>query len=708
MAQPQPVSAPPQLRRGRAFDVASIDRFYEWSLWVMLASGYCAVAGSGALDAPSLVSGAATLIARALLQAGLLRFEIPPRWVSIATLCYILFFPLDYWFVSRDFLSATVHLVFFVAIVKLLTARSRRDFLLLGVIAFLELLAASILSSNVSFFVFLTVFLAASVAAFASGEIRRSARGRVVVTRGVSSFGRRLAWLTVCAFCGIFLLTAALFVVLPRTARAAFERFVSPSQRVAGFANEVSLGEGGSIRRGGTAMMHVRFQENYQPAGLKWRGNALAEFNGVRWYNTPARMQILRPEDGLLKLVSDDQLRRAGPRVTYEVVLHGPSDTLFVAGVPEHLRLPAALLLESPAGAFKLPFGAAENFRYVVYAWLGPSAGAAPLSQDERNFHLRLPPVDRRVIDLARSLTAGLKTDADRARALENYLRTRYAYSLEVSDSGVEDPLAHFLFETRKGYCEYFASALAVMLRVVWIPARVVTGFQGGTANPLSGWHVVRSSDAHAWVEAWIPGQGWTAYDPTPPDPNPPGASPYARLLMYLDALQVFWQEWVIGYDLDRQMTLAFRVDQSRRRISFKWLEDGWASLVRLFKSRPEAAGGAPFVLLLGLAALAVASPWLYRLARGSLRRRAASAPAHAGSAHQAAVLYRRMLTRLERRGLPKARSLTPSEYVQTLPGEVRNAVGAFTAEYQKVRYGGNGEGLARLSALLDTIEQLR
>jgi transglutaminase-like putative cysteine protease len=379
-----------------------------------------------------------------------------------------------------------------------------------------------------------------------------------------------------------------------------------------------------------------------------------------------------------------------------------------VAGVPEHLRLPAALLLESPAGALKLPFGAAENFRYVVYAWLGPAAGAEPLSQDERNFHLRLPPVDRRVIDLARSLTAGLKTDADRARALENYLRTRYAYSLEVSDSGVEDPLAHFLFESRKGYCEYFASALAVMLRVVWIPARVVTGFQGGTANPLSGWHVVRSSDAHAWVEAWIPGQGWTAYDPTPPDPNPPGASPYARLLMYLDALQIFWQEWVIGYDLDRQMTLAFRVDQSRRRVSFKWLEDGWASMLRLFQSRPDTAGAAPAAVLILLIALAAASPWLYRLARGSLRRRAARASAPAGSAHQAALLYRRMLARLERRGWAKAPSLTPAEYVRTLPGEVREAVGAFTLEYQKVRYGGNGEGLARLSALLDTIEQLR
>jgi hypothetical protein len=709
MVQAQPLSSAPQpRRRSRPFEPAAIDRFFQWSLFTMLASGYCAVAGSGALDLPSLAAGAAALGVRALSLAGVLRLEIPALWVSIATLLYILFFPLDYWFISGELPRATVHLVFFVAIVKLLTARTPRDYLLLEIIAFLELLAASILSSNLSFFVFLTVFLGAAVATFASGEIRRASRSRFVVTRGVSAFGRRLSWLTVSACIWIFILTAGLFIVLPRTARAALEKFVSPSQRAAGFANEVSLGEGGSIRRGATAAMHVRFQDNFQPVGLKWRGNALAEFNGIRWYNSPeprTRDRLLKPEDGLLKLADDDQLRRAGPRVTYEVVLHGPGDTLFVAGLPEHMRLPAAGLVQSPAGAFRLPFGAAENFRYVVYAWLGGSSGAAPLSEEQRNFHLRLPPVDRRIIGLARSLTAGLKTDAERARALENYLRTRYAYTLDVGDSGAEDPLAYFLFENRKGYCEYFASALAVMLRVVWIPSRVATGFLGGTVNPLTGWHVVRTSDAHAWVEAWLPGQGWVAFDPTPPDPNPPSTGPLARLGMYLDALQIFWQEWVIGYDLDRQLTLAFRVDQSRRRLSFKWLEDAWAAAVRTAKRSVDGAAADRAVLLIFISVVALAAPILPRLFRASARRLRASA----GAPHEAAVLYRRMLARLERRGMSKAPALTASEYARSLPeGEVHDAVAEFTAEYERVRFGANGAGLARLNSLLATIEQLK
>ena len=80
------------------------------------------------------------------------------------------------------------------------------------------------------------------------------------------------------------------------------------------------------------------------------------------------------------------------------------------------------------------------------------------------------------------------------------------------------DPLAYFLFERKKGHCEYFASSMAVMLRTLGIPSRVVTGFQSGVYNPMTGWQVIRASDAHSWVEAWIDGRGWTTFDPTPFD----------------------------------------------------------------------------------------------------------------------------------------------------------------------------------------------
>ncbi|MCX6632478.1 MAG: transglutaminase-like domain-containing protein, partial [Candidatus Solibacter sp.] len=142
-------------------------------------------------------------------------------------------------------------------------------------------------------------------------------------------------------------------------------------------------------------------------------------------------------------------------------------------------------------------------------------------------------------------------------RAIERHLRSDYGYSLKLPDREVADPLAHFLFARRQGHCEYFASSMAVMLRSLGIPARLATGFQGGVYNPVSDLWLVRASDAHSWVEAWIPGYGWRTFDPTPADPNAGGLTLLTQLSLYLDAAETFWQEWVVTYDVARQGTLA-------------------------------------------------------------------------------------------------------------------------------------------------------
>src|SRR5205823_4276291 len=129
-----------------------------------------------------------------------------------------------------------------------------------------------------------------------------------------------------------------------------------------------------------------------------------------------------------------------------------------------------------------------------------------------------------RIPELARSLTAASLTDLERARAIERALRTGYGYTLELPATEEADPLAHFLFSRRKGHCEYFASAMAVLLRSIGIPARLATGFQSGVYNSISDLWLIRTRDAHSWVEAWIPGRGWTTFDPTPADPGSSGS----------------------------------------------------------------------------------------------------------------------------------------------------------------------------------------
>src|ERR1700689_1756834 len=124
--------------RGSASALSPVDQFFELSLLGLLASGFLAVAGSGYLDAPTLVLTSAALIVRAFMVAGLVRFQLPAVVVPALTLVYIGFYPIDYFYVSRAFIPSAIHLVFFVAVVKILTGHTNRDYLLLKVIAFLE------------------------------------------------------------------------------------------------------------------------------------------------------------------------------------------------------------------------------------------------------------------------------------------------------------------------------------------------------------------------------------------------------------------------------------------------------------------------------------------------------------------------------------------------------------------------------------------
>ena len=260
--------------------VSPVDRFFQFSLLGLLASGYLAVVGSGYLDVPTMAITAAALLLRALITAGVLRLEFNPAIVTATTLAYIGFYPIDYFYVSGAFIPCTVHLVFFVAVVKILTAKTNRDYLLLRVIAYLELLAACVLSTSLNFFVFLLLFLVLGVATFTSSEMRESGfklqPGTRISGRALSI---RLTAVTLVVSAGILVITAGLFFFLPRTARAAFQHLVSHRYHLAGFSNRVILGEIGEIKKENTPVMHVRMDRPGRPRpGVEMAGRRMGSF----------------------------------------------------------------------------------------------------------------------------------------------------------------------------------------------------------------------------------------------------------------------------------------------------------------------------------------------------------------------------------------------------------------------------------------------
>ena len=329
-----------------------------------------------------------------------------------------------------------------------------------------------------------------------------------------------------------------------------------------------------------------------------------------------------------------------------------------------------------------------------------------PLKERER--YLGLPDrLDGRIPALARAMAGAAGSDVQRARAVEAALRRDYRYSLQGPDRETADPLADFLFTRRQGYCEYFASAMAVLLRSLGIPARLATGFQSGQYNPVTELWVVRASDAHSWVEAWMPGRGWSTFDPTPPDTAPRRSGLLARAGLYLDAAQVFWEKWVVGYDAGRQGTLADHMEQGARRMGIGWY-DALAALQSGWKTYSGAVTRTAAIRA-ALVAAAVLWGWLLGppLVRAlRLRRRVDRVRRGQASAGDATLLYERMLRILKRRGFQKPAWFTPAEFANSLPpGPVGAAVGEFTVAYNAMRFGGETGVAPRLSLLLDTLE---
>ncbi len=280
----------------------TVERFYQFSLLGMLASGSLALAGSGQLDWATQIVLVSALIARAakylrLAEAG---SEQPDRrGVALAAVC---FYPIDGWLLSGSALAATLHLAVILTVLKLVTAKTNRDYLYLKIVAVIELVAAAMLAVNPGFFVFLALFLLFAVAALASGEVRHPVGAHATLARtGQRAFGRRLGITTFVLCGGILTMTAGLFFVLPRAARGALSRFMPGGPRLPGFADKITLGDIGRFQQSGRTVMHIRADKAESLVGVRWRGAALSRFNGTTWDNPSiAPQQLPVQRDGLV------------------------------------------------------------------------------------------------------------------------------------------------------------------------------------------------------------------------------------------------------------------------------------------------------------------------------------------------------------------------------------------------------------------------
>ncbi|HEY7787965.1 MAG TPA: DUF3488 and transglutaminase-like domain-containing protein [Casimicrobiaceae bacterium] len=475
------------------------------------------------------------------------------------------------YFVGRD---PCVAFLFVLVGIKFLEVRSLRDGTLLVCLAIFLLITPFFYSQS------LLAGVAALPAVLAVGAALESLSSPG--TAAISARSVRAAWVRTATMIAQGLpIAAALFLLFPRLAGPLWGL---PADHAAatGLSDRMSPGSISELSLSDAVAFRVDFDGVPPPPRLRyWRGPVLSLFNGREW-------RALSPQAGG-RLADGD-----GPRVRYTVTLEANDHPwLFALDFPANLPE-----IDSDAGVRGIAGGLAgysreqqlitrapvtQALRYTLQSLLVDSYPVA--SMREAQINSRPPPGNPRTVDFARSMRERYPDERKFISAVLQWFHSEpFFYTLAPPLLEEGEPVDMFLFDTRRGFCEHYASAFVVMLRAAGIPARVVTGYQGGEINPRGGYMIVRQSDAHAWAEAIVDGR-WQRFDPTAAvapsrierglygsvpasDPVPFFARADGGWLknaqLAIDAINHQWRRNVIEFNRDRQRALwrEWKLDQ--------------------------------------------------------------------------------------------------------------------------------------------------
>ena len=328
---------------------SALERYFQVSLFLLIVTGFVALAGTGRLDWLSTFFVAGALVFRGYLLARNRDLQIPVRWTNYLTLLYVLVFFGDLFLVSGSYVAATVHLVLFSLVIKLFSIQKPRDYVYLAVLAFLAVLAASVLTVSSSFLPIFTVFLLLAINTFIAMEIRRAMikavhRGHIPNQRDFSrQVGRWLSLNSLLLMSGIAAFSVILFFLLPRFSAGYLSSYAPRTEFTTGFSDHVQLGEIGRIQQSNAVVMHVQFEHGEGNLDLRWRGIALNQFDGRTWTNENPELEIISEQSPMRSLQverhnlpPDRSAKPAHSRLLRYRVIMEPIGTnvLFLAPVP--------------------------------------------------------------------------------------------------------------------------------------------------------------------------------------------------------------------------------------------------------------------------------------------------------------------------------------------------------------------------------------
>jgi transglutaminase-like putative cysteine protease len=552
---------------------------------------------------------------------------------------------------------------------KLLETRSRRDALLLIFLAYFLIITNFLYSQTIPTALYMLACVWIITAAMIGCNHSRPQPGYYGPLRTAGSMLAQSAPLML-----------ALFLLFPRASGPLWRLPQDAHAGVSGLSDSMSPGSVANVSLSDAVAFRVEFRSPIpQSRNMYWRGPVLWDFDGRTW--TVPRVVSRGPP----------KLEPASPAVEYTVTVEPHNQHwLFALDVPD-LVPPRAIATSDFQLRSITPV--VTRLRYDARSFLTYRFGgdeSAPVLQRA----LQLPDKSNpRTAELAGTLRRKFSDDRALMRDVLGMLRNeKFYYTLSPPPLGV-DAVDEFLFQTRSGFCEHYASAFAVLMRAAGIPARIVTGYQGGEMNPFGKYIIVRQADAHAWTEVWLADEGWVRVDPTAAvsplriqsgiaaavprsDPLPMlvrGDYPWLRQLQFSwDSLANTWNQWVLGYNPERQRWVLSRVGIDEAT----WQTLGIVLIV------------ATAVIMLSLI------PLMLRTLQARIN-------------DPVKLAYLKFCGKLGRKGLPRAPAEGPSAYaarLSRLRPDLALSVSAITRLYVTLRYGAR----ANPAAVRDLEQQIR
>ena len=636
-------------------------------------------------------------------------------WQQLILVMVILVgFVLDFLLIS-GFVVATVHLLVFISLLKVFSRKSERDYLLLYFISFSFLLLASTFAISIVFLALLIVYIFFCILTFILFESKKAYeenRSAHFSLKGYASVALVITTL-------IVLIAGPVFLVIPRTSLGLFGN-KHHARNLSGFSDKVNLGDVGKIIQNNDIVMRVRLDTDVEnlPLDFKWRGIALDHYSGKGWSNTGRTGRRIDSRGQGSFLVAQD--RRYNEFQVQQAFLLKPF-TNILFGAPEMLMIhktapPNDHIVEDANGSYRTLLKRGEFLRYTVVSDVMTRNEKLARRMDEgypdeiRKRYLQLPSLHPSVSRLTNEITRSQNNLVGKALTIESFLKGNYDYSLENLSAVADDPLYDFLFLTKFGHCEYFATAQTVMMRILGIPARIVNGFKIGEFNDWSEYFVVRQLHAHSWAEGYFPGAGWVEFDSTPGSYGDPPIYWLRMVGQLLDAVDIFWTE-LITFDRLKQVgffhSVASNLQESWDRVSTLSYRLGdlrglgsWESLKPWLFSKLIVV--IPVFITLGLA-------WTTYRFRRYFRFLWKQRVLKQEVQDIAPEYYFEMLDVLRRKGFVKKPSETPAEFADRVSADLPSPLlGRITDLYYLNRFGNLPLAPKDLSEIYISLKQLR